>query len=92
MSEAPEKRRFSVSKVLDGFLGSTGRIQAETDQLQKRLDQISDQTDALNRRMDQIRARYTKQFTALDGLLQQLQSTSSYLTQQLASLPGASSS
>ena len=81
-----------LSKVLDGFLGSTGRIQAETDQLQKRLDQISDQTDALNRRMDQIRARYTKQFTALDGLLQQLQSTSSYLTQQLASLPGASSS
>lgn len=81
-----------LSDVLDGFLGSEGRLTAQTDRLQKRLDQIADQTEALDRRMLLIQARYTKQFTALDGLLGQLQSTSNYLTQQLASLPGSSSS
>lgn len=80
-----------LAKVLDGFLGNDGRIGAQTDQLQKRLDQISDQTDALNHRMELMQARYLKQFTALDALLGQMQSTSSYLTQQLASLPSSSS-
>ena len=37
--------------------------------------------------MEQIEARYRRQFTALDSLLAQLQSTSSYLAQQLANLP-----
>jgi flagellar hook-associated protein 2 len=80
-----------LAAVLDGFLGSDGRIGAQTDQLQKRLDQIADQTDALDHRMELIQARYLKQFTALDALLGQMQSTSNYLTQQLASLPSSSS-
>jgi flagellar hook-associated protein 2 len=33
--------------------------------------------------------RYIKQFSALDSMLSQMQQTSSYLTQQLANLPGA---
>ena len=81
-----------LSKVLDGFLDSSeGRIDAQTDRLQKRLELITDQTEALDRRMELVRARYLKQFTALDGLLGQMQSTSNYLTSQLANLPGASS-
>jgi flagellar hook-associated protein 2 len=36
--------------------------------------------------MDQIEARYRAQFTALDALMSSLNSTSAYLTQQLASL------
>jgi flagellar hook-associated protein 2 len=81
-----------LSKVLDGFLDSDGRITAQTDRLQKRLDLIADQTEALDRRMELMRVRYMKQFTALDTLLGQMQGTSNYLAQQLASLPGASSS
>ncbi len=42
----------------------------------------------LEAKWKQIEARYSKQFNALDGLLANLQSTSSYLTQQLANLPG----
>ena len=41
--------------------------------------------------MEQIESRYRKQFTALDSLLAQLQTTSSYLAQQLASVPKAGS-
>ena len=35
-----------------------------------------------------FQARYLKQFNALDSLLTQMQSTSSYLTQQLSNIPG----
>lgn len=81
-----------LSTTLESFLSSDGRIGAQTDRLQKRLDVIADQTEALDRRMDLMRARYLKQFTALDTLLTQMQGTSNALTQQLASLPGSSSS
>jgi flagellar hook-associated protein 2 len=33
-----------------------------------------------------VQARYLKQFSALDAMLTQMQSTSSYLAQQLASI------
>jgi flagellar hook-associated protein 2 len=36
--------------------------------------------------MELIQQRYMKQFTALDSMLSQLQTTSSYLTQQLQGL------
>jgi flagellar hook-associated protein 2 len=40
----------------------------------------------LEARMQLIQERYLKQFTALDALLSQLQSTSTYLSQQLQGL------
>jgi len=57
--------------------------------LNERLADISDQREALDVRMNAIESRYLKQFTALDTLISQLQSTSSFLTSQLANLPGA---
>ena len=59
--------------------------------LKRELDQIADDKEALALRMEQIETRYRKQFTALDSLLSQLQTTSSYLAQQLASVPKAGS-
>jgi flagellar hook-associated protein 2 len=78
-----------LSEVLDGYLDTDGRLSAQTERLQARLTAIGDQTEALDRRMALVEARYRKQFTALDTLLGQLQSTSSYLTQQLSALPGS---
>jgi len=40
--------------------------------------------------MAQVQAAYLKQFTALDTLLSSLQTTSSYLTQQIDNLPSLS--
>jgi flagellar hook-associated protein 2 len=78
--------------VVDGYLGSAmGVIKARTDGIDRRLKDIADQRDALAARMDDLQQRYLKQFNALDGLLGQLQSTGTFLTQQLASLPGAKS-
>jgi flagellar hook-associated protein 2 len=105
LEKALNADRTSVSKVFGGdngvasrlstdltnFLKDGGAIDARTDSLNATLKKVQDDTDALDARMLVIQRRYTKQFTALDGLLQQLQSTSNYLTSQLAALPGGSS-
>ncbi|WP_374013923.1 flagellar filament capping protein FliD [Pseudoxanthomonas koreensis] len=65
---------------------STGTLTQRTGSLNRRMGDLSDQMDALNRRMEAVQTRYMAQFTAMDTLMAQMQSTSSYLTQQLSSL------
>jgi flagellar hook-associated protein 2 len=67
---------------------ATGAAISSRDQsLQKSLVDIQDSKAALDARMTKLETTYRKQFTALDGLLAQMQTTSSYLSQQLANLP-----
>lgn len=73
--------------TLEKRLAASGEVEARTANLNSGLKQVSSDKAALGLRMAQIEARYRRQFTALDSLLSQLQSTSSYLTQQLANLP-----
>ena len=72
---------------VDARLATGSDLDSRNTTLKRELDQIGRDKEALALRMAQIEARYRKQFTALDSLLSQLQSTSSYLTQQLANLP-----
>jgi flagellar hook-associated protein 2 len=76
---------------VDARLASGSDLDSRDTSLKRDLDQIADDKEALALRMEQIEARYRKQFTALDSLLSQLQTTSSYLAQQLASVPKAGS-
>lgn len=82
---------YQLDALIDGFLEDGGILDARTDSLQERADGLDDQRDRLDLRIEALEARYRAQFTALDTLLAQLQTTSSFLTQQLASLPGARS-
>lgn len=77
-----------LSSVLDDYLQTGGRIDAQTTGLQSQLKDVDKQKDALNTRMEVLQAQYLAQFSALDALISQMRQTSSYLTQQLASLPG----
>jgi len=77
--------------LTEDYLESGGRIASKQDSLNAQLKVITQQQQSLDRRMELVEARYRAQFTALDSLISQLTSTSSYLSQQLASLPGASS-
>lgn len=77
-----------LTSVLDDYLQTGGRIDAKTTSLQAQLKDVSKQTDALNARMEVLQAQYLSQFSALDTLIGQMKQTSSYLTQQLSSLPG----
>ncbi len=90
MFSASDGMAARMSTVLDRFLGSDGRLGAQTERLRQRLESIGDQTEALDRRMAAVEARYRRQFVALDALVGQMQTTSNYLAQQLANLPGAS--
>jgi flagellar hook-associated protein 2 len=76
-----------LAKVIETRLSATGDIATRNASLDKRTKQIAKDTAVLNARMEKLTAQYTTQFSKLDTVLSQLQSTSSYLTQQLANLP-----
>jgi len=78
----------TVTASLAGYVDDAGIIDSRTEGIQSRLDGIGDKRDALSRRMASFEARLNAQFTAMDILVAQLRSTGSFLTQQLANLPG----
>lgn len=81
----------NFTTALEGYVEDDGIIDARTDGIQNRLDGIDEKRDQLSRRMEALEARLNAQFTAMDILVSQLQSTGNYLSQQLASLPSTSS-
>ncbi|MFK7974623.1 MAG: flagellar filament capping protein FliD [Halioglobus sp.] len=76
-----------LNTLLTNFLQDDGIIDARTDGIEERVDEIGDARDALDRRMETLETSLRARFTVLDTLLSQLQNTSNFLTQQLDSLP-----
>lgn len=75
-----------LESALSGYLGSDGVIANRIDGLNSRVDRINDQRADLERRLQSIEERYRAQFTAMDTLVGELQSTSTFLSQQFAAL------
>jgi len=71
---------------LESVLSSDGSLSSRTEALNRQARESGLERDAVDRRMETVEARYQAQFSALDRLLAQLQSTSSFLTQQLSAL------
>lgn len=78
-----------LGQTVEGMLGAGGLLDTRTSGLQTRIDDIGEQRIVLGRRSEAVRSRFLKQFTAMDTLLAQLQSTSSFISNQLANLPTA---
>ncbi|MGS2724136.1 flagellar filament capping protein FliD [Porticoccus sp. GXU_MW_L64] len=78
-----------LNTLIEGLLDPQGILGVRSDGIQDRLDDIDEEREALDRRIETIEARLRRQFTALDGLLAQLQQTSTFLEQQLANIPRA---
>lgn len=74
------------NSINDSFLGATGTIQNKNDGINKSVADIGKQRDALNIRLTLTEARYRKQYSSLDVTLAGMNSTSNFLTQQLAAL------
>lgn len=87
-----EKVAKALDSGLENIVGSSGNITAATDSANRLIKQLDSRQEALANRLEQIQARYIRQFSALDTLVAGMKQTSSWLTQQLANLPGASSS
>jgi flagellar hook-associated protein 2 len=77
-----------LDTLLDPYLQSGGVFDGRNDSLKASISDIGNQRQRLNDRLSALQTRYLAQFNALDTLLAQMQSTSSFLTQQLSSLPG----
>ncbi len=75
-----------LSTLADGWLANDGLIDSREDGLNTQVEGIDDQILRLEDRMISVEARIRAQFTALDTLVSSLNNTSSFLTQQLASL------
>lgn len=78
--------RFAAT--LDSLLGDDGSFAQRSESLQTRLTEAGAARERLQARLEQVEARYRRQFVDLDALIGQLGQTSSFLNQQLSSLPG----
>jgi flagellar hook-associated protein 2 len=81
-----------LNTYLDTLLGSTGSIAARDASLTDAQSQITQETTDLDAQMATVQARYTAQFTAMDTILSQLNSTASYLDKVFNTSSSSSSS
>ena len=77
----------TLGELLDRFLQSEGTIASRESSINEGLEDIEDERFKLDDRILSLEARLVRQFSALDALVAQFNQTSSFLTQQLASLP-----
>ena len=77
----------SLETVIKGYTDSDGIISTRTEGLNTERSRLDDDIERYELRLESVEARLRARFGALDGLLSRLNSTSSFLTQQLANLP-----
>jgi len=77
----------AVSSAANDILGTSGPIAAETAGINASIASIGNQTTQMQARLAAVQAQYQAQFSALDALMAGMNSTSQFLTQQLANLP-----
>jgi flagellar hook-associated protein 2 len=77
---------YQLNNLAASFIGTSGLITGKSDGINVSIKAVATQKDTFNARLADIEKRYRAQFTALDTMLASMQSTSSYLTQQLAAL------
>lgn len=75
-----------MSQITDNLLGSNGPITSATKGVDQTIKTLKEQYDTASARIDSRMAIYQKQFSALDKMLAEMNSVSSYLTTQLSAL------
>ncbi|HER33955.1 MAG: flagellar filament capping protein FliD [Halothiobacillaceae bacterium] len=76
-----------LDALVDNYVGFNGILDSRTQSLNNRIDDIGDQREDLSRRLSSLESRLLAEFNAMDQLVGQLNSTGSYLSQQLSNLP-----
>lgn len=77
---------YQLRQLADNYLRSDGLLTARTEGLSASVTRLTRQQETLQARLAVIEQRYRDQFTALDTLISSMQSTSSYLSQQISML------
>lgn len=78
----------SLKELTNFYTDSDGIIQNRIDSRTKQLDRLDDENLAFSRRMEQLEARLYAQYNAMDLIVANLNSTSTYLMAQLDNMPG----
>lgn len=81
-----------LDTLISNLLKSDGVLAAKTDGMKDSISRLDKQAEALNVRLTAIEARYRAQYTRLDTVISSMQSTSTFLTQQIAAINANSSS
>ena len=76
-----------LDSLLSNFLESDGFISSREESINDGLEDIFDDRIKLDERISSLEARLIRQFSVLDALVARFNQTSSFLSQQLASLP-----
>ncbi len=79
-----------LDRYLDGVLNLGGTLDNKLATLEARMADLDNESQSFDDRMDALEDRLRLQFAAADALISQLNSTSTFLEQQLSSLPGFS--
>ncbi len=78
---------FRLDSLIDNFVQTDGLINVREDGINSRIDTTKQRILDMEYRLEVREQRLLSQFNALDSLMGQLNGTSAFLTQQLASLP-----
>lgn len=81
----------AFSSGLEQLIGSSGSINSVQESAKERIKALERQQEALQLRLDRVEARYTKQFSALDTLVSNMNQTGASLTAMLADLTASTS-
>jgi flagellar hook-associated protein 2 len=77
---------FQLDKLLTGLLGANGPVTSRTDGLSASIKSNIKSQTALSATIAANEKRYRAQYSALDTIISKLNTTSTYLTQQLAAI------
>jgi flagellar hook-associated protein 2 len=81
---------YRMEDAAKTLLAANGLVDSRTTGLKASVTSVKDQEDKTTARLAIIEKRYRTQFTALDTLMASMNTTSNFLTGQLANLPGYS--
>jgi len=77
---------YTLNNYATSVLGTGGSISSSTTELNTDISNVAKQITALQQGLITKQALYTAQYTALNNIMTQMNSTSAFLTQQLTSL------
>jgi len=78
---------YALNNLATSILASDGTLNSSTTEINNSIKSIAVRRTALQQRLSGIEARYRAQYTALDQMLSSMNTTSTFLTQQLSRLP-----
>lgn len=78
----------SMDELMSFYTDSDGLIQNRIDSRTNQLEDLDDDREVFSRKMDSLESRLLSQFNAMDLLVANLNSTSTYLQGQLDNMPG----